>query len=143
MVNTPRDVRRAITKVLLLTGIYYLQKKRVKFKNGAATDLCLLCSAGSEDRVHFIAECSALSSVRQNYISVLETIRLASNSLLTVKSVINDKFLFTQLILDCTIDTIASRVLLCPQEGHRVESVSRHLCFALHLNRCNLIDQPV
>ena len=73
----------------------------MKFKNGAATDLCLLCSAGS-DRVHFIAECNALKSVRQNYISVLETILLASNSLLTVKSVINDKFLFTQLILDCS-----------------------------------------
>ena len=76
MANSPRDVRRAITKVKLLTGTYYmyLQKNRMKFKNGAATDLCLLCSAGSEDRVHFIAECNALSSVRQSYISVLETI---------------------------------------------------------------------
>ena len=143
MANSPRDVRRAITKVRLLTGTHYLQKNRVKFKNGAATDLCLLCSAGSEDRVHFIAECTALSSVRQSYISVLETILLASNSLLTIKSVISDKFLFTQLILDCTSDTIASRVLLYPQECHRVESVSRHLCFALHLKRCKLIDQPM
>ena len=110
----------------------------MNFKNGAATDLCLLCSAGSENRVHFTAECSALSSVRQSYISVLNTILLASNSLLTVKSVINDKFLFTHLILDCTSDTIASTVLLCPQECHRVESVSRHLCFALHFKRCKL-----
>ena len=31
----------AITKVRLLTGTYYLQKNRVKFKNGAATDTCL------------------------------------------------------------------------------------------------------
>ena len=135
--NSPRDVRRAITKVRLLTGTYYLQKNIVKFKNGAATDLSLLCSAGSEDRVHFIAECNALSPVRQSYISVLETILLASNPLLTVKSVINDKFMFTQLILDCTSDTIASRVLLCPHECHRVESVSRHLCFALHLKGVN------
>ena len=37
-----------------------------------------------------------------SYISVPETILLASNSLLTVKSDINDKFLFTLLILDCT-----------------------------------------
>ena len=53
--NCAGDVRRAITKVRLLTGTYQLQKNRVKFKNGAATDLCLLCSAGTEDRVHFIA----------------------------------------------------------------------------------------
>ena len=74
MASSPRDVRRAITKVRLLTGTYYLQKNRVKFKNGAATDLCLLCSvllcsAGSEDRVHFTAECNALSFVRQLYLS--------------------------------------------------------------------------
>ena len=117
----------------------------MKFKNGAANDLCLLCSVGSEDRVHFIAECNALSSVRQSYISVLETILLTSNSLFTVKSVIhvNDKFLFTQLILDCICDTIASRVLLCPRECHRVESISRHLCFALNLKMCKLKDQLV
>ena len=41
--NFARDVRRALTKVRLLTGTYYLQKNRMKFKNGAATDLYLLC----------------------------------------------------------------------------------------------------
>ena len=75
---TTRDLRRAITKVRLLTGTYR-QKNRVKFRNGAATDLCLLCSAGSKDRDHFIVECSALSSVRQSYISLLEFILTVKN----------------------------------------------------------------
>ena len=61
-----------------------------------------VCSAGSDDRVHFIAECNALSSVRQNFISSLESILAVNNSLLTVKPVINNTFSVTQWILDCT-----------------------------------------
>ena len=37
------DVIRAVyTKVRLLTGTYYLRKDRMKFRNGATTDQCLL-----------------------------------------------------------------------------------------------------
>ena len=141
--NSPRDVRRAITKVRLLTGTYYLQTNRVKFKNGAVTDLCLLCSAASEDRVHFIAECNALSSVRQNYISQIASILSVNNPIVTVSAVINNRDLLTQLILDCTSATVATNVNLSPEDCHNVETVSRHLCFALHLKRCKLLDQPV
>ena len=107
------------------------------------TDLCLLCSAASEDRVHFIAECNALSSVRQNYISKIESILSVNNSIVTVNAVINNRDLLTQLNLDCTSATVAINVNLSPEECHNVETVSRHLCFALHLKRCKLMDQPV
>ena len=103
----------------------------------------MLCSAGSEDRVHFIAECNALGSGRLSYISSLESILAVNNSLLTVKPVINNKFLVTQSILDCTSVTITNSVLLCPEDCHLVETVSRHLCFALHLKRSKLLDQAV
>ena len=43
--GSTRDVKRAVIKVRLLTGTYYLQKDRAKFKGGSVTDLCLLCSA--------------------------------------------------------------------------------------------------
>ena len=141
--NSPRDVRRAITKVRLLTGTYYLQTNRVKFRNGSVTGLCLLCSAASEDRVYFIAECNALSSVRQNYISQIESILSVNNPIVTVNAVINNRDLLTQLILDCTSATLATNVNLSPEDCHNVETVSRHLCFALHLKRYKLMDQPV
>ena len=111
----------------MLTETYYLQKNRAKSRNGAAIDLCLLCSAGSEDRVHFIAECNALSSVRKSKISLLEPILTVNNSVLTVNSVINNRILFTQLILDCTSVTVTSRVLLLSKNCHRVGTISRHL----------------
>ena len=109
----------------------------MKFKNGATTDLCLLCSALLDLRIgSFIAEYNALSSVRQSYISSLVSILAVNKSLLTVKPVINNTFLVRQWILDCTSVTITSRVLLCPEACHRVETVSRHLCIALHLKNC-------
>ena len=40
--GSTRDVKRAVIKVCLLTGTYYLQKDRAKFKGGSVTDLCLL-----------------------------------------------------------------------------------------------------
>ena len=71
------------------------------------------------------APVDALSSVRLSYISEIETILLDNNSLLIVKSVIKDKFIFT-----CTSVITARRVVLCPQESHRVEAISRRLCFS-------------
>ena len=141
--TSPRDVKRAITKVRLLTGTYYLQSNRVKFRNGAVTDLCLLCSAASEDRVHCIADCNALSSVRQNYISQIESIMSVNNPIVTVNAVINNRDLLTQLFQDCTLATVAINVNLSPEDCRNSETVSRHLCFALHLKRCKLMDQPV
>ena len=141
--TSPRDVKRAITKVRLLTGTYYLQSNRVKFRNGAVTDLCLLCSAASEDRVHCIADCNALSSVRQNYISQIESIMSVNNPIVTVNAVINNRDLLTQLFQDCTSATVAINVNLSPEDCRNSETVSMHLCFALHLKRCKLMDQPV
>ena len=65
-------MKTAVIKIRLLTGIYYLQRDRAKFKHGSVTDLCLLCSAVAEDRVRFIAVCNALISVRQRYLAEIE-----------------------------------------------------------------------
>ena len=97
----------------------------------------------SRRRCNFIAECNVLSSVRQNYISQIESILSVNNTIPTVKSVINNRDLLTQLILDCTSATVASNVKLSSGDCHSVETVSRYLCFALHLKRCKLMDQQV
>ena len=115
--------RSDCSQVRLLTGTYYLQTNRVKFRNGAVTDLCLLCSAASEDRVHFIAECNAFSSVRQNYISQIESILSVNNPIVTVSAVINNRDLLTQLILDCTSATVATNVNLSHEDCHNMETV--------------------
>ena len=102
----------AITNKSLVTpGELAHSRRTAKFKNGADTDLCLLCQF-----ILFMSVYHALSSVKQSYISEKETILLVKNPLLAVKLVIKDKFIFTQLILDYTAVIIANRVVLCPQE---------------------------
>lgn len=140
--SSTRDVRRAVIKVRLLTGTYYLQKDRAKFKGGSVTDLCLLCSAATEDRVHFIAECGALSSVRPRYLAEIEDELAYRNDPTAVANVLNDKVALTQLVLDCTSATVTGKVSISPQESIAVERITRRLCFALHLKRCEILGQP-
>ena len=52
--NTVMDVRRAVIKARILTGTYYLQADRDKFQKEGITSMCPLCSATSEDRLHFL-----------------------------------------------------------------------------------------
>ena len=140
--SSTRNVRRC-TKMRLLTGTYYLQKDRAKFKRVVITDLCLLFgSAVSEDRVHFLAECFALSSVRHRYLTEIEKELMNRNPMPTINSVLNDKFALTQLILNCTSSDISSMGSLSPQGCCVAEQISRRLCFALHLKRCELLGQP-
>ena len=64
--SSPRDVRRVIKK----SGC----SRKLLSTEGQSKVLEWCCSAGSEDRFHFIAVCTTLSSVRQSYISSLDSI---------------------------------------------------------------------
>ena len=60
------DVQRLTVKVRLMTGVYHLQTNRSAF-NQHEIDTCPLCKDSTDDRVHFIAECTVLASVRSKY----------------------------------------------------------------------------
>ena len=141
MTGSTRDVKRSVIKVRLLTGTYYLQKDRAKFKGGSVTDLCLLCSAATEDRVHFIAECGALSSVSLRYLAEIVNELTYRNHPTAVVNALDDVAL-TQLVMDCTSAMVAGKVSISPQEAVAVERITRRLCFALHLKCCELLGQP-
>ena len=66
------DVRRTVVNVRLLTGTYYLQADRAMFHGNGTTNLCLLCSAAPEDRLHYITACAKLGHARQPYLVELE-----------------------------------------------------------------------
>ena len=81
--NTVMDVRRAVIKACILTGTYYLQADRDKFQKKGITSMCPLCSATSEDRLHFLTACASLAQIRQPYIEKIEK-KLLDNKLETV-----------------------------------------------------------
>ena len=63
--NTVMDVRRAVIKARILTGTYYLQADRDQFQKKGIASMCPLCSATSEDRLHFLTACASLAQIRQ------------------------------------------------------------------------------
>ena len=78
--NTVMDVKRVVIKASTLTCTYYLQADRDKFRRIGTTSQCPLCSAASEDMLHFLIACSSLNQVRQPYITEIEKTLLQQNT---------------------------------------------------------------
>ena len=70
--NTVIDVRRAVVKARILMSTYHLQADRDKFHKIGTISKCPLCSAASEDRLHFLTTCVSFSHARQPYIIEIE-----------------------------------------------------------------------
>ena len=139
--NKVMAVKRAVIKARILTGTYYLQADRDKFRRIGTTSQCPLCSGASEDRHHFLIACASLNQVRQPYITEIEKRFLQQNTARCVTSALNDANFLAQLIIDCTSKVIRDRPLLFDSDFNEIETVSRKLCFALHLKRCRPLKQ--
>ena len=75
-------------------------------------------------------------------IFIIDTKRLLQqNTAQCVTAALNDANFLAQLIIDCTSKVICDRLLLVDSDFHEIETVSRKLCFALHLKRCRLLKQ--
>ena len=63
--NNLHDIRRSITKVRMMTGVYMLQSTRARFNQYSVEKTCPLCRLDSEDLTHMLLRCPALSDVRK------------------------------------------------------------------------------
>ena len=63
--NNLHDIRRSITKVRMMTGVYMLQSTRARFNKYSIEKTCQLCRLVSEDLTHMLLRCPALSDVRK------------------------------------------------------------------------------
>ena len=138
--HSTRDVLRAQIKIKLLTGSYILQSRRSKFSISATSDTCLLCKVAPEDLKHFLLDCSCLQSVMSTCIHVIQRICLRVVPDHAVQLLTNKEWLCC-IIMDCTI--LADEVSGDLWEGfvNDMETVSRNLCFALHLKRTTLLRE--
>ena len=71
--NNLHYVRRSITKVRMMTGVYMLQSTRARFNQYRVEETCPLCKLGPEDLSHILLRCPALASVKKLSLETFET----------------------------------------------------------------------
>lgn len=134
--NNLHDVRRSITKVRMMTGVYMLQSTKARFNQYSVEETCPLCRLGPEDLSHVLLRCPALADVREASLvnirdfvarklgqhswsswskSELVAILVDSHNLKSLSSMPVDKAVLSQL-----------------------EALSRRYCFQLHTKRLQL-----
>ncbi len=138
--HTVREVKRAITKVRLLSGTYILQTNRAKFNQYEVTDTCMLCGDGAEDRVHFLAVCSKLSLTRKGYTDTLTSILCKTNTISDITQRVGDPDFLSHIIMDCTHCEVQNHISIDKTMIPEIEQLSRNMCYALHLERCQMLS---
>ena len=102
--------------------------------NKVKSATCILCpNEEIEDRVHFMLSCSALSDIRNDFLTKLKAL-----------SVVVDQHMgVTRSFLLCLLDPFSPRV---PQDlrdswesEDAIYQVSRNFCYAMHNKRTKLL----
>ncbi|MEW8544375.1 MAG: reverse transcriptase family protein, partial [Candidatus Thiodiazotropha sp.] len=137
--NNVRDVKKANTKLRLLTGTYILQENRVKFNQYVVDDTCTLCLANAESREHFLVECSSLEKVRQQFKPHIVQLLSQNNAEAQVKMYLSKAENMTQLLLDSSLCGAKGGLVLSKEIDFELEKLTRNWCFALHRCRSELL----
>ena len=96
------DSKRAQVKCKLLKGTYIMQGICAAFNQQTVDPICKLCGLTPETREHFIPECSALGSERQDFVGKLQNNQILLDQ---VENYLHNPELLSQLVLD--VSTIA------------------------------------
>ena len=134
--NNVHDIRRSVTKVRMMTGVYMLQSTKARFNQYSVDETCPLCRLGPEDLPHVLLRCPALAEIRD---SSLKDIRVflasqfgqqfwASRSRTELVKILLD----SHNLMSLQGARVAEEVLL------QLEALSRRYCFRLHAKRLQL-----
>ncbi|VDI05822.1 Hypothetical predicted protein [Mytilus galloprovincialis] len=131
-------IRKACYKIKMLLDTYILQYHRSKFSNGQKTSICPLCEEGTEHLEHFLVVCSALTSIRDIFISKLYTVVVPKIGTVAWTDICVSNSKMIQLILDCS--RFEWYHVLEKNDINLVESITRSLCYSLHEKRSVLLE---
>ena len=130
------DIKRAQIKSRLVTGRYLLREDEARYRKTDPS--CQLCKSGAvENLQHFLLECPTLETARKGYMNKL-TETIANLTQLETTVLKSKPEMMMQFILDCSRhfhnkpnndDAIRT-----------IESISRKLCFALHIKRSTRLN---
>ena len=131
-----KDVRRAITKVRMLTGTYCTQVMRNVYSRGKTPPTCLLCWSADEDLYHLLLDCPALHDARCRYLPELREIVESHYGCTRWVELCNNRDVLLQLIVDCSSLT---KVIKDRKVRDDIERSSRCLCHSIHCARSRLL----
>ncbi|CAG2193840.1 unnamed protein product [Mytilus edulis] len=95
------EIRKASTKVRMLTGTYMVQADKHKFSQYTIDPTCLLCHREIEDILHVLTQCPVLCNERKEYFTPIKQLVTENSPPGTWELLFNNKLAVTQLVLDC------------------------------------------
>ncbi|MES9879262.1 MAG: reverse transcriptase domain-containing protein [Sedimenticola sp.] len=134
------DVKRGIIKARMLTGTYLLQTNKAKFNKYEVDATCPLCRLEPEDISHMLTRCPALHQSRVNAITDLRQY-ITEHHGPVGWSAVSSRSALTSLIIDCGTMQNQDVLPLTHQDETAIESITRRLCYKLHVNRLQKYKQ--
>ena len=134
--NNVHDIRRSITKVRMMTGVYMLQSTKAKFNQYSVEKTCPLCRLESEDLTHMLLRCPALAVIRKSSLAPIRDLVEQKFGLTKWKSM--SKSELTAILVDGhqlvhVMSTQIDKAILL-----QLEALSRRYCYRLHSKRLQL-----
>ena len=131
--NNVHDIRRSITKVRMMTGVYMLQSTKAKFNQYSVEKTCPLCRLESEDLTHMLLRCPALAVIRKSSLAPIRDLVEQKFGLTKWKSM--SKSELTAILVDShqlvhVMSTQIDKAILL-----QLEALSRRYCYRLHSKR--------
>ena len=128
--SNPHEIGKAAIKARILTGTYTLQANRHKFNHQDIDKTCELCRTDTENREHFILDCTALEERRQKHVP----------SLLELAPELKGKRTeLLQCILDCSHQDLMETIQISKDQVQQIEHISRALLYDLHILRTRIL----
>lgn len=129
--NNTMDVKRGITKVRMLTGVYLLQSTKARFNQYNVEQTCPLCRLAAEDLQHMLLRCPALFEVRKLPFAAIRRLLAgqfgmewwSSRSNVQLVEVLMDSMNLLQQVTH----SVENSLLV------RLEALSRRFCYKLHM----------
>jgi hypothetical protein len=134
------EVRKGIVKSRIVTGTYILQIDRHKFSqyNIRVDPNCPLCKTEEENLIHFSLKCPLLRPILAPLFEALKGEVISCTNENTWKNIFNNSLSIVKLIVDCR--NFANIFNEDKNVMHRIEELSRNLCYALHVKRLQIMD---
>jgi hypothetical protein len=130
-------VRKGIVKSRIITGTYILQIDRHKFSQYNIDPNCPLCKTEEENLIRFLPKCPLLRPILAPLFEALKGEVISCTNENTWQNIFNNSLSIVRLIVDCR--NFANIFNEDKNVMHRIEELSRNLCYALHVKRLQIM----